>query len=48
MQILDEFNIRVEDIKVSTQRGIVRDLFIISKENNFCKKIEKILNKITN
>lgn len=47
MQILDEFNIRVEDIKVSTQRGIARDLFIISKENNFCKKIEDFLNKIT-
>ncbi len=46
IQILDDFDIRVEDIKISTQKNIARDLFIISKENNFCQKIEKILKRL--
>ncbi|MEO1927875.1 MAG: HD domain-containing protein [Nautiliaceae bacterium] len=46
IQILDDFDIRVEDIKISTQKNIARDLFIISKENNFCQKIEEILKRL--
>jgi len=47
LQILDDFNIRVEDVKISTQKNIARDLFIISKENNFCEKKEKIIKALT-
>jgi [protein-PII] uridylyltransferase len=46
MQILDDFNIRVEDVKISTQKNIARDLFIISKENGFCDKINEILKRL--
>ncbi len=46
MQILDDFNIRVEDVKIFTQKNIARDLFIISKENEFCKKIDLILKRL--
>jgi [protein-PII] uridylyltransferase len=43
LQILDKFDIRVEDIKISTQKNLARDLFIISKENNFCEKKDEII-----
>ena len=46
MQTLDDFNIRVEDVKISTQKNIARDLFIISKENGFCNKINDILKRL--
>ncbi|ACM92862.1 metal dependent phosphohydrolase [Nautilia profundicola AmH] len=46
MQVLDDFNIRVEDVKISTQKNIARDLFIISKENGFCNKIDDILKRL--
>ncbi len=46
IQVLDDFNIRIEDVKISTQKNIVRDLFIISKENGFCDKITKILKRL--
>jgi [protein-PII] uridylyltransferase len=46
MQILDDFNIRVEDVKISTQKNIARDLFIISKENDFCGKVEQIIKRL--
>ena len=46
MQVLDDFDIRVEDVKISTQKNIARDLFIISKENNFCDKITSILKRL--
>jgi len=47
MQILDDYNIRVEDVKISTQKNIARDLFIISKENGFCSKIDEILQRLS-
>jgi len=47
MQILDDFDIRVEDVKITTQKKIARDLFIISKENDFCKKIPQILKRLS-
>jgi [protein-PII] uridylyltransferase len=46
MQILDDFDIRVEDVKITTQKNIARDLFIISKENGFCDKINEILKRL--
>jgi len=46
MQVLDDFDIRVEDVKISTQKNIARDLFIISKENGFCSKIDEILKRL--
>ncbi len=46
MQTLDDFEIRVEDVKISTQKNTVRDLFIISKENGFCNKINNILKRL--
>jgi len=46
MQVLDDFNIRVEDVKISTQKNVARDLFIISKENGFCKKLHHILKRL--
>jgi [protein-PII] uridylyltransferase len=46
MQILDDFEIRVEDVKISTQKNIARDLFIISKENGFCSKLNEILKRL--
>ena len=47
MQILDDFEIRVEDVKISTQKNIARDLFIISKENGFCAKLTEILKRLS-
>ncbi|WP_024790925.1 MULTISPECIES: HD domain-containing protein [unclassified Lebetimonas] len=47
LQVLDDFKIRVEDVKISTQKNIARDLFIISKENGFCEKKENILKALT-
>ena len=46
MQILDDFEVRVEDVKISTQKNIARDLFIISKENGFCAKLTEILKRL--
>jgi len=43
MQVMDKYNIDVEDIKVSVQKNIVRDILIINKSSNFCEKIEEIL-----
>jgi [protein-PII] uridylyltransferase len=40
--ILDNLELSVEDDKITSQKNIARDLFIISKENNLCNKIEKI------
>jgi len=43
MEILDKYNIDVEDVKISVQKNVVRDIFIINKSSQFCEKIEKIL-----
>jgi len=43
MQIMDKYNIDVEDIKISIQKEIVRDILIINKNSNFCEKKEIIL-----
>ena len=46
MQVLDDFTISVEDVKILTQKNIARDLFIISKENSFCEKLDQILQRL--
>ena len=43
MQIMDKYNIDVEDIKISLQKNIVRDILIINKNSNFCQKQNDIL-----
>jgi [protein-PII] uridylyltransferase len=44
---LDDLDISVEDIKITSQKKIARDLFIISKENNLCNKTDKIKKGLT-
>jgi [protein-PII] uridylyltransferase len=46
MDVFDYFGINVEDVKISTQKGIARDLFIIPKESGFCQKKEEILKRL--
>jgi [protein-PII] uridylyltransferase len=43
MDIFDKYGISVEDVKISSQKNIARDLFIIPKESGFCEKKELIL-----
>jgi len=40
---MDKYNIDVEDIKISLQKNIVRDILIINKISNFCNKQKQIL-----
>ena len=47
MDILDKYSINVEDVKISSQKNIARDLFIIPKESGFCEKQEDILKELT-
>jgi len=46
MDTFDKFNVSVEDVKISTQKNIARDLFIIPKESGFCAKAEDILEEL--
>jgi [protein-PII] uridylyltransferase len=43
MQVMDKHNIDVEDIKISVQKNIVRDILIINKNSGFCEKKDLIL-----
>jgi hypothetical protein len=43
MKILDKYKIDVEDVKISVQKNIVRDIFIINKSSKFCEKKDEIL-----
>jgi [protein-PII] uridylyltransferase len=43
MHLMDKYNIDVEDIKISIQKNIVRDILIINKSSNFCKIYNKFL-----
>ena len=43
MQVMDKYNIDVEDIKISVQKNIVRDILIINKSSHFCEKQSQIL-----
>ena len=43
MQMMDKYKIDVEDIKISVQKGIVRDILIINKISGFCEIYEQFL-----
>ena len=43
MEVMDKYKIDVEDIKISVQKNIVRDILIINKNSQFCENREKIL-----
>ncbi|QCT94266.1 HD domain-containing protein [Caminibacter mediatlanticus TB-2] len=47
MDVLDKFEVNVEDVKISSQKNIARDLFIISKDSGFCEKKDEILKALT-
>jgi len=47
MDIFDKFDISVEDVKISSQKNIARDLFIIPKTSGFCEKKEEILKALS-
>ena len=43
MQMMDRYKIDVEDIKISLEKGVVRDILIINKNSNFCEIYEQFL-----
>jgi [protein-PII] uridylyltransferase len=47
VEVFDEFNIHIEDIKATIQKNKARDIFIINKDSNFCNFQNDILNKLT-
>jgi [protein-PII] uridylyltransferase len=47
VEVLDEFNISIEDVKASIQKHKARDIFIIHKDSNFCNLKEEVLKKLT-
>ncbi len=47
MNIFDKFDINVEDVKITSQKNIARDLFIIPKTSGFCEKKDEILARLT-
>jgi len=48
LQVFDRLKVWVEDVKITTIRGIALDLFIVSKEEGFCRKIENLINQLSN
>jgi [protein-PII] uridylyltransferase len=46
MDTFDRYGVSVEDVKISTQKNIARDLFIIPKESRFCEKKDEILKEL--
>lgn len=47
LQEFDRYRIWVEDLKISTIRGVASDLFIFSKEGGSCSKIPELLYQLT-
>jgi [protein-PII] uridylyltransferase len=45
-KIFDDFNVEIESAKLFSNRGRVRDLFLIEKNGNFCINSEKIVDMI--
>ena len=43
MYLMDKYGIDVEDIKISVQKRVVRDIFIINKNSGFCEIYDKFL-----
>jgi len=46
MNAFDKFDINIEDVKITSQKNIARDLFIIPKESGFCEKKDEILKRL--
>ena len=44
--IFDKYDINIEDVKITSQKNIARDLFIIPKTSGFCEKKDKILKRL--
>jgi len=47
LDLFDKYNISVEDVKTSSHKGVVRDLFIIPKDSGFCEKYKTILKELS-
>ena len=47
LDVFDRYNIGVEDVKITSQKNIARDLFIIPKESGFCEKKDEIIKRLT-
>ena len=47
MDIFDKYEINVEDVKITSQKNIARDLFIIPKSSGFCEKKDEIIKRLT-
>ena len=43
MHLMDKYGIDVEDIKISVQRDVVRDILIINKNSGFCEIYQQFL-----
>jgi [protein-PII] uridylyltransferase len=43
MYLMDKYGIDVEDIKISVQRDVVRDILIINKNSGFCEIYQQFL-----
>jgi len=44
--IFDKFDINIEDVKITSQKNIARDLFIIPKSSGFCEKKDEIIKQL--
>ena len=45
-KVFDDFNIEIESAKLSSIKGMAKDLFLIEKNGNFCSKQDEILNSL--
>lgn len=46
-KVFDEFDIEIHSAKIQSHNGKAKDLFLISKNGNFCKNKEKIVEMLT-
>jgi [protein-PII] uridylyltransferase len=45
-QVLDQFVIEIHSAKIQSNKGRINDMLLISKNGNFCKNKEEIIEKI--
>jgi len=45
-KIFDDFNIEIESAKLSSKKGMAKDLFLIEKNGNFCENQDFVLNQL--
>jgi [protein-PII] uridylyltransferase len=46
-QVLDQFGIEIHSAKIQSNKGRVNDMLLISKNGNFCKNKEKIIEELS-